>query len=136
MLTTVRNFSLGLLTVAGTVAVAASDEADIAERVSKQFPGAEIEHVAPSPISGLYEVSVSGELLYVTPDAQFAFVGRLFDLNRQEDLSEPVRGQLRLKTLAQVPEEKMIIFEPEGETKYTITTFTDVEIGHTTSKKF
>lgn len=124
-----RNFLLGMLAAAviGTVTAAAPVETELAELVSKQFPGADIEHVAPSPIPGIYEVSVGGELIYVTPDAHFAFIGRLFDLQRQKDLSEPVRAQLRVRTLDEVPENKMIIFEPEGETKYTITTFTDVD---------
>ena len=125
----IRNFLLGLLYAAfsGTVAAAENVEAELAESVSKQFPGSNIEHVAPSPIPGIYEVSVGGELIYVTPDAQFAFVGRLFDLHNQADLSEPVRAQLRVKSLDAVPESQMVIFEPVGGTKYTITTFTDVD---------
>ena len=32
--------------------------------------------------------------------------------------------------LASMPEKSMIIFEPQGETKYTVTTFTDIDCGY------
>jgi thiol:disulfide interchange protein DsbC len=107
--------------------IAESDEGQIARAIAERFPGSTPEYIAPSPIPGFYEVSLGGELIYVSSDAQFAFIGRLFDLESRADLSEPVVAKIRLKTIDEVPENKMIIFEPMGPTKHTITTFTDVD---------
>jgi len=119
--------TLVLSLIAFSSALAESEEGQIARAISERFPGSAPDHIAASPVPGIYEVSLDGELIYVTPDARFAFTGRLFDLERRADLSEPVVGKLRLSALDVVPEDKMIIFEPEGPAKHTITTFTDVD---------
>lgn len=120
--------ALALLWVA--VPASADTDADMAQlRVAllDRFPGAEPDHLAPAPIAGLYEVIIQGNLLYFTPDASYAFRGTLFDLETRRDLSDPVLAKVRMKRLESMPESKMIIFEPEGETKHTITTFTDAD---------
>jgi thiol:disulfide interchange protein DsbC len=115
------------LLLAASAANGESEEGRVAGAIAKRFPGSTAEHIAPAPVPGFYEVSIDGELIYVTPDARFAFAGRLFDLEQRKDLTEPVVGTLRLKSIDSVPEEKMIIFEPDGEPVHTITTFTDVD---------
>ena len=108
-------------------AFAESEEGRIAGALAERFPGSTPEHIAPSPVPGLFEVSLDGQLIYVTPDARFAFTGRLFDLEKRADLSEPVMAQLRLDVVDSVPENTMIIYEPDGPAKHTISTFTDVD---------
>ena len=129
MNTSCRSTALALVLTACSLApaFAESEEGKLAGAIAERFPGATPDHIAPSPVPGIYEVSLDGELIYVTPDARFAFAGRLFDLQERADLSEPVMAKLRVQTLDTVPEAKMIIFEPEGEAKYTISTFTDVD---------
>ena len=125
--TSFARVALALCLFVVSAANAESEEGRVAGAIAKRFPGSTPEHIAPSPVPGIYEVSIDGDLIYVTPDARFAFAGRLFDLERRADLTEPVVGTLRLKSLGSVPEEKMIIFEPDGEATHTITTFTDVD---------
>lgn len=100
---------------------------DIAKKIRERFPDTETTHIAPAPVPGIYEVSVGGDLIYVTSDSRYAFSGRLYDLEKREDLSEPVFSQLRLQELKKADENNMIVFEPKGEAKHTITTFTDVD---------
>jgi len=119
--------ALVLGVIAVSPAFAESEEGRIARAILERFPGSAPEHIAPSPVPGIFEVSLGGELIYVTPDARFAFAGRLFDLEKRTDLSEPVMAQLRLKAVNAVAEETMIIYEPEGSVKHTISTFTDVD---------
>ncbi len=119
--------ALALMILPAISVAAGSPEGELAKRIGERFPGSNPEHIAPSPVSGIYEVSLGGELIYVTPDGRFAFTGRLFDLERRADLSEPVLAGLRLKMLDAVPENEMIIFEPNGKAAHTITTFTDVD---------
>lgn len=119
--------ALTLTSLTVGIAHAESVEGQIAEQILKRFPGAALEHIAPAPIPGLYEVSLGGDLIYVSADTRFALSGRLFDLENKADLTEPVLAGLRLNAIDGVPENKMIIFEPEGSTEHTITTFTDVD---------
>jgi thiol:disulfide interchange protein DsbC len=101
---------------------------DIESKVAALLPGATVDRVAPSPLEGIYEVRVDGgDVVYVTEDARYLFSGVLIDLKTKENLTERVRSEQRLTTLNGVSEQSMIIFEPEGEVKHTITTFTDID---------
>lgn len=93
-------------------------------------PSMVIDAIVPSPIDNMYEVTLTnGQTIYVTGDARFLIPGDMYEalpeglVNR----SEETRNVARAKKIAAVPESEMIIFEPEGERKATITVFTDVD---------
>lgn len=92
--------------------------------------------VAPSVISGLYEVVIGSEILYISADGQHLIVsGDLIETKTRENLTDNKRGEFRKKTLDTLNESEMVVFAPkEGETKYTINVFTDVDCGY--CKKF
>ncbi|MFI4913804.1 MAG: DsbC family protein [Steroidobacterales bacterium] len=92
--------------------------------------GARSEDVRPTPVAGLFEVRRGADIVYMTADGQYAFVGDLYALGaKQQNLTEAHRRELRTKLLAAVPESKMLIFGP-AQSKYTITVFTDVDCGY------
>ena len=95
--------------------------------LSQKIPGITADSVAASPIQGLYEVDVRGNVIYVTEDGRYAVSGKLIDLTTGRDLTEGRLSTARIRLLDTVPESKMIIFEPDVETRYTITTFTDID---------
>lgn len=109
-----------------------ADEAADAVRASfmQRFPDARIDHLAESPIAGVYEIGLGSRIFYVSADGRYIFNGKLIDLNTREDLSEGYLSKVRLKTLNAYDESRMIIFEPEGDARHTITTFTDVDCGY------
>ena len=113
------------LTMLGTVspALAESDIQAIKREIAARLPGATVEHVAPSPVAGIYEVGINGgDVVYVTADGRYLLSGVLIDLVTQENLTERVLKRQRLNALNSVPENSMIIYEPEGEVKHTLTT--------------
>lgn len=119
-----------LLTLLSTAApaLADSDMQAIKLKIAERLPGATVDHIAPSPVTGMYEVGVNGgDVVYVSADGRYLLSGTLIDLVTQENLTERVLARQRLKTLNSVPEDSMIIFEPEGEVKHTLTTFTDID---------
>ncbi len=121
---------LGLCAALSTSVAAATEHAAaqrVAKAVTESFPGIEPQHVGASAVPGLYEVVVGGEIVYVTADGRHLLTGKLFDLKARKDLTEPVLAKLRLQSLSEVPESRMIIFEPQAETRHTITTFTDID---------
>ena len=107
---------------------AAEDEIDtLRATLAKRLPDVTPDSIAPSPIPGLYELVIGTQVVYITGDGRMALQGRLLDLEQGTDLTEPVISEARLKLVASMPEEKMVIFEPEGEVKHTLTTFTDID---------
>ena len=109
-------------------ALAESDVQALKRKIAERLPGVSVDHVATSPIKGIYEVGVDGgDVVYVSADGRYLLSGGMIDLLTQENLTERVLAVQRIKTLDGVPENSMIIYEPDGEVKHTITTFTDID---------
>ena len=107
---------------------AESDMQAVKRKIVERLPGASVDHVAPTPIQGIYEVGIDGgDIVYVSADGRYLLSGVLMDLVTQENLTEGVLAVQRVKTLYSVPESSMIIYEPTGEVKHTLTTFTDID---------
>jgi thiol:disulfide interchange protein DsbC len=97
------------------------------EVITKRFPQLRIDHLATTPVGGVYQIGIRNQVLYVSDDGRYLFNGKLIDLDSGVDLSESYLSKSRLAALDYVPEELMIIYEPPKATKYTITTFTDID---------
>jgi thiol:disulfide interchange protein DsbC len=113
---------------AAIIAVTAN-AADPRVAITKKLPGAKIDDVRPSPVPGIFEVTRGADLVYVTADGAHAFSGDLYDLNKQVNLTEARRRDVRAQVLAGIPETQMIVFSPK-DPKYTVTVFTDVDCGY------
>jgi thiol:disulfide interchange protein DsbC len=83
--------------------------------------------VAPSQISGLYEVAVGSEVFYISADGQYILMGEVIDANTRRNLTSEKRSEFRIKVLNSLDESEMVVFAPEKEVKHTINVFTDVD---------
>ena len=115
--------------------VTAADEGDAAEiaavreLLATTQPGMQIGKVELSPV-GLYEVSIqNGQSIYVSRDAKYLIPGDLYEAREEGlvNLGEGRRNTIRRERIAALDEKDMIVFEPEGERKATVTVFTDVD---------
>lgn len=106
-----------------------AEEDRVRQGIRALVPDANIESVKPSPVPGLYEVIVSGQIVYVSADGRYLVQGAMFDMEKREDLTELARARIRKEALAKVPPEKRIVFAPK-ERKHTLTVFTDIDCGY------
>lgn len=115
----------------GTVAAETATKAATDPRVeiAKKFPGMKAEDIRPSPIKGLFEVTLGADTGYVSADGRFLISGDMFDIDSRTNLTETGRNDTRKKLLAKLDEKDMIVFAPDAP-KHTITVFTDVECGY------
>jgi thiol:disulfide interchange protein DsbC len=125
---------LGIVAVyaVGGVAPARAEPAaapDARVEVAKHIKGARPEDVRATPIAGIYEYTHGTQIAYVTADGKYAISGDLFDLGSSANLTEARRRDLRVKELAGIPEDQMLIFGPR-DAKYTVTVFTDVDCAY------
>ena len=125
---------LGGLLVLGALLVqtsAPAEQANVDPRVevASRIPGAKVDQLKATPIPGMYEYTRGTEIAYVTADGKYAISGDLFDLAKNDNLTEQHRRELRSKLIAAVPEDQMLIFGPK-DPKYTITVFTDVDCAY------
>ena len=103
--------------------------ADVRARVVAKLPGAKPDDVNPSPIPGLYEVTMGGVIVYVSSDGKHLLSGNVYDLDTQVNLTAARRNAARAKALAAVKDDQMIVFGPAN-AKMTVTIFTDIDCGY------
>lgn len=124
--------SLLLVSGAGSAQTAGEDAAaaNIRTLLGSTQPGMVIGAIVPSPVTGLYEVTIqNGQTVYVSADAQFLIPGDLYQATPDGlvNLGEGRRNELRKAKIAALDEADMIIYEPADGRKATITVFTDVD---------
>lgn len=114
--------SLALAASLMFAATAQANESLIRKTLLQQFPGARIASVAKTPYSGLYEVHLDGQLVYVDAQAKYVFAGDIIDLKTRSSLTQARLSQLNavkwdvfplqnaLKTVKGKGERKLVLF--------------------------
>jgi thiol:disulfide interchange protein DsbC len=101
----------------------------VPETLAARIPGVEAEHVQPTPVPGLWEVTVGTQVVYISEDGRYMVRGELIDLKSGESLTENRSAQLRVAEVRNLDEARMVIFSPD-EPKHTVTVFTDIDCGY------
>ena len=121
-----RTFALAL-TVAASTHVSADDNVDeLKNSLAKRLPQYEVSRIDSTPIEGLYQVILSGQVIYMTKDARYMLDGNLVDLSTRKNYSEDAMSEIRLSELEDLGEENMVVYTPE-KVKHTITVVTDID---------
>ena len=100
------------------------------EDIAAKLNGVSAEDITDSPIEGLYQVAVGSNVAYVTADGRYLIQGEVYDLESLENVTESTRAAARVGLLGAVDPAEMIVFSPVGETKHTVTIFTDIDCGY------
>ena len=74
---------------------AQASEAVIRKALTQQFPGAQISSIKKTPYSGLYEVYLDGQLVYLDAKAQYVITGDVIDLKNRANLTQARLNQLQ-----------------------------------------
>ncbi len=108
---------------------APSASVDPRVEIASHIPGTKPDELRPTPIPNLYEMTRGSDIAYVTTDGKYAISGDLFDIAKNDDLTEAHRRELRMKQIDAIPESDMVVFGPK-DPKYTVTVFTDVDCAY------
>ncbi|MBD3652489.1 thioredoxin fold domain-containing protein [Kangiella sp.] len=134
-------FILLMLSLSVPLASAASkalNEDEIRAMLEARFPGASIEHVAPSEINSLYSFVLQGDLYYISDDGKYLIDGKMLDISTeqirnvsQERITQldQMKSPMRKREMAKVKDEDLVIFKAPNE-KYVINVFTDIDCGY------
>ncbi|HEX7971931.1 MAG TPA: DsbC family protein [Thiobacillus sp.] len=87
--------SLALAATLMFAATAQANESVIRKALTQQFPGATISSITPTPYSGLFEVYLDGQLVYIDAKAQYVFSGDVLDLKNRVNLTQARLNQLQ-----------------------------------------
>ncbi|HUO82363.1 MAG TPA: DsbC family protein [Gammaproteobacteria bacterium] len=127
-----NNLAIALVLCVAAPALPAADDAELAAvraRIAEKYPQVSADQIHPSPIDGLFEIAVDGQIAYMTADGRHLFQGELIDLDGNVNLTEQRRSEARAVALAGIDEKDMIIFAP-AKAKHTVTIFTDVDCAY------
>jgi thiol:disulfide interchange protein DsbC len=92
--------------------------------------GLEVFKVESTPVSGIYQVSVSGnQVFYTSEDGQFIFTGKMYQVanGKVTDVQQLQQSLANIKRIQQVPDQNTIVYPAQGPTKYQLNIFTDVD---------
>lgn len=117
---------LGALSLSAPLPAAQDELAAVREVLQQLIPDQKPDSLKPTALPGIYEVSYGTTVLYLNKDGRYLFQGDLIDLKTETNLSEKARAEARLKVIASLAEEGMIVFSPK-QVKYTVTVFTDID---------
>ena len=98
----------------------------LSARLATLAPGMEPDHVAETPLDGMYEVRFGSIIVYLSADGRYMLRGDLMDLDARRNFTEEARRSARADAVGALGEESMIVFAP-GSVKHTVTVFTDVD---------
>jgi len=118
--------ALALLALPAMAAEDAAELQHVRETVSGMFSGIEADDVFASQVDGWYTIRKGAIIAYISGDGRYLLQGDLIDLQESTNLSEESRNDARVKMLAAVPEDEMIIFKPE-KVRHKVSVFTDID---------
>jgi len=129
-----RAFSLAAVAFGlfGSVAFAAEPEQAIRQSLQSLQPDMPIESIAESPLSGIYQVQLTGgQQLYVSADGQFVLHGYLYQFQNGQavNLTEQAQTKAIAKQIDAIAKQDMVVFSPAA-AKTHITVFTDTDCGY------
>lgn len=119
------------LALVGSQAYAVDDatQTRIKESIKELVQGTTIESIAESKVPGFYEVTLGGQVVYVSHDGKYLLSGALWDVPGKKNLTDLRYAEIRKSALSGVGKDKRIVFAAK-EPKHTVTVFTDIDCGY------
>lgn len=118
-----------LLTCASLPVFAQDQYEQVEQRIRKLAPNADSIAVSETPVEGVLQVQVDGEILYASIDGKYLIQGRIIDLDTRADLTEEAKALHRLELMKGINVKEEITFAPP-DPLYELTVFTDVDCGY------
>ncbi len=110
-------------------ALAQDGYAVVEERIRELAPNAESIAVSETPVEGILQVQIQGDIVYTSSDGRYLFQGRLIDLDTRDDLTEKAKSVQRKELMGGIDSSKQIAFEAD-KPEYELIVFTDIDCGY------
>ena len=126
-----KTMGLALAFITSGLAFAADDTARLNKLVNTALPDFDITLEGAKPLgdTGLYEVLMNGEVVYISNDGRYVFQGDVIELASRENLTDQRRQGISKVAIDALDEADMIIYAPE-KVQHTVTIFTDIDCGY------
>lgn len=115
-----------LILLAGLAA--ADDYSQIEQRLAALVPNATDMSISETPMPGIMQVRIGGDILYMSADGRYLFQGRVVDLETQRDLTDAAMSSVRKERLAALDMSGFVSFGND-DADYELLVFTDPDCG-------
>jgi thiol:disulfide interchange protein DsbC len=124
------SFRLSLLTLLliAVQAVAADNDA-IEQRLAGLVPDMSQVTIAETPIPGIMQVRIGGDIVYMSQDGRFLVQGRVIDMETQTDLTDAAMSGVRKEQLASLNGDDFVSFG-NSDAEHEVLVFTDPDCGY------
>lgn len=109
-----------------SVSAEAGDVDQLKQALAKSMPNVKPTKISETPVTGLFEVIVGSQVVYMSVDARYMIEGDLFDLKTKRNVSEEAKSVIRLAAIEELGADNMLVYKPEN-VKNTITVITDID---------
>ena len=91
----------------------------------QRIGNAKIGEVEETSVKEVWQVQIGNRYVYLLDDGKYALMGDLVNLENGRNLTELSRRATIVETIAEFPDEDLVIFAARGESKATLNIFTD-----------
>lgn len=112
------------------IGAANQEPSSIENAVSTMFGDAPIGSVSDSPINGLKEVVVAGQVYYASDDGRYMISGEIMEVATRTNLTAQARDRARSELMPLLDVNDAIVYKAKGKKKEVLNVFTDVECGY------
>ncbi len=108
-------------------AIASADEEidTLSKALAKRFPNVTVDKLERTAIPGLYQLVAGSQVVYTDVNGRYMIEGDLIDMDTGKNFSEIAKAGIRLKALAQLSDDEMVVYQPE-KVEHTINVVTDI----------
>jgi len=126
----VQFIAVTTVALCSSITVFAQDKFELVEaRIRTLAPTARSIAVSETPIEGILQVQINGDIVYATDDGKYLLQGRVIDMETRDDLTEIAKSTIRKEILDQIDTSKQISFSPTEPT-HELMVFTDIDCGY------
>lgn len=123
------NSVIVLILLAFVAQMVQADDATIRKSLA-QFPRSITpESINPTPIEGLFEITVGAGVFYMTGDGKYLIQGNILDVFAKTDLTDLKMSEIRAEQIETIIDAETVIFSPK-DVKHKIYVFTDIDCGY------
>jgi thiol:disulfide interchange protein DsbC len=119
-----------LFSLAVNIATAEDTEnSAVEEKIRALAPNAQTIAISETPVSGMLQVQINSEIVYVSSDAKYLFQGQIMEIDTRVNITDQAKSGIRQGLLEGLNVEEQISFVPESP-KYELLVFTDIDCGY------
>ncbi len=112
-----------------SVSVWASNVEAIEKRLAELVPDVSQVVIAETPLPGIMQVRIGGEIVYMSEDGRFLLQGRVIDMDTQTDLTDAAMSTVRKEQLSGLGNDDFVSFG-NSDAKFDVLVFTDPDCGY------